>query len=87
MGDLGALGAIADDRHRPEWLPGLDRPYRHRLVRGSANIEAAPHQQHDAGAKLEVGAGLDVQAVPARQDEVFGKAIRATSQPQLTGGG
>ena len=84
---LGALGAIADDGHRPERLSGLDRAYRHRLVHGSTDVQAAPHQQHDARAKLEVGAGLDVQVMAPRQDEVLRKAIGATTQPQLAGGG
>ena len=39
------------------------------------------------GAKLEVGTGLDAQVVPPRQDEMFGKAIRTTSQSQLAGDG
>ena len=50
-------------------------------------MQPAPHKQHDAGAKLEVGAGLDVQVVPPRQNEVVGNAINASAQPQLAGGG
>ena len=35
-------------------------------------------------AKLEVGADLDVQVMAPRQNKVFGKAIRSTSQAPLS---
>ena len=83
--DLGALGAIADDGHRPERLPGLDGPYRHRQVFGSIDIKAAPHQQDDAGTKLQVGAGLDVQVMARGRTRCSGRRYaprRSRSSPE-----